>query len=252
MRITTELRGGRTVPATLAGGMLRPRVLAARDGPLRVALVQTTACLLSGDCVTIEIRVGADTALELVEPAATIAHDARGGPLARWSAEVVVEEGGRLSWLGAPFVVAGGARVRRSLELDLAAGSAALVRDTLVLGRAGEGPGRAVSDLGVAYDGRPLLAETLDTRLADTPAVAGAAKVIDTIAVLGLRPPDLPPDAWALHGPGAMRALPAASYAAAEAVNQPLIAVWREPVFRDSGADPCSGASRSSAVARVS
>ena len=170
----------------------------------------------------LDIRVGAGSALQLVEPAATVAHDARGGPLARWSADVTVEEGGRLTWLGAPFVIAGGARVRRSLRLDLAAGSAALLRDTLVLGRAGESPGRAVSDLSAAYDGRPLLEETFDTRLAATPVVAGGAKVVDTIALLGIKPES----PWALHGPGALRALPAPSYAAAEGEALPLLAAW--------------------------
>ncbi len=223
MRIRTELRGGRTVAPALAGGALRPRVLAARDGPLRVALVQTTACLLSGDCLTLDIRVGAGSALELVEPAATVAHDARGGPLARWAADVTVEEGGRLTWLGAPFVVAEGARVRRSLRLELAAGAAALVRDTLVLGRAGEAPGRAVCDLSATCDGRPLLEETFDTRLAASPVVAGGAKVVDTIALLGVRVES----PWALHGPGALRSLPAPSYAAAEAAARPLLAEWR-------------------------
>lgn len=231
MRIHTELRGGRSVAATLAGGPLRPRVLAAREGPLRVALVQTAACLLSGDCLTLDVRVGAGTALELVEPAATIAHDARGGPLARWSAEVTVEEGGRLTWLGAPFVIAAGARVRRSMRLELAAGGAALLRDTLVLGRAGEAPGRAVADLGAAYDGRPLLEETFDTRLAETAVVAGAAKVVDTITLLGVRAGG----PWALHGPGALRALPAASYAEAEAAAAPLLGEWRPLMAPDAG-----------------
>ena len=162
-RIVTERRGGRTAAVALAGGALRPRVLAAREGHLRVALVQATAGLLAGDQLTIEVTVGAGTTLELVEPAATVAHDSRGGPVARWTAELELEPGARLVWLAAPFIVAAGARVRRCVRAELAEGAALLARETLVLGRAGEGPGRALSETRVRHAGRALLEEALHT-----------------------------------------------------------------------------------------
>jgi len=258
-RITTELREGRTAAVELRGSALRPRLVRSR-GPLRVALVQAHAGLLAGDQLTIEVRVGAGTALELVEPAATVAHDARGGPVARWTAEVELEPGARLIWLAAPFIVSAGARVRRCLRADLAEDSAMLARETLVLGRAGEGPGRALSETSVRYDGRPLLEEALHTATARSPVVAGSAarspeaaggavrspamifgsagparsagvpaKAIDTLMLLGLRPPPAP-DTWALHGPGAVRAFPAASCAEADAAARAVIADWRSIV----------------------
>jgi urease accessory protein len=226
-RITTELRDGRPAAVALSGSALRPRLLAPRDGPLRVALVQAHAGLLAGDHLTIEVTVGAGTSLELVEPAATVAHDARGGPVARWTAEIELERGARLIWLAAPFIVAGGARVRRCLRAELAEDSAMLARETLVLGRAGERAGRAVSETSVRYAGRPLLEELLHTATARSPVVAGsAAKALDTLMLLGLRPPPAP-GTWPLHGPGAVRSFPAASCAEAEAAARGVIGDWR-------------------------
>src|SRR4051794_33572525 len=144
-RITTELRAGRTAAVELSGRALRPRLLARRGDHARVALVQAHAGLLAGDELAIRVAVGAGTALELIEPAATVAHDVRGGPPARWRADIVLEPGARLIWLAAPFIVAAGAHVHRRLQAELSEHAVLLTRETLVLGRAGEGPGRAVS-----------------------------------------------------------------------------------------------------------
>jgi urease accessory protein len=221
------------VAAVLAGGeLLRPRVVAGT--PLRIALVQTAACLLAGDDLRIAVRVGPGAALELIEPAATVAHHGRGGR-ARWSASVDVE--GTLCWVGAPFVVAAGARVERSLRVDVADGGRALLRDLLVLGRAGEPPGALRSRTELRHGGRPLLVEALDTTdlaLARSAAVLGDAKVLDTIALVGAVAPALP-DTWRLPGAGMLRSLPAVSAAAADAAAEPVLRVWDSAL--DGGAE---------------
>jgi urease accessory protein len=224
IRIEAERRGGRTVAAVLAGSeLVRPRVLA---GPgLRIALVQTAACLLAGDDLALEVSVGPGAALELIEPAATIAHHGRSGPAASWSADVRVA--GSLRWTAAPFVVAAGADVTRTLRVDVAAGGVALLRDLLVFGRAGEEPGALRSETELRHAGRPLLVEALDTRdpAFRSPAVVGDAKVLDTIALVGTVP--LPfPDTWELPGEGALRSLPAVTAAAADAAAGPLLRAW--------------------------
>jgi urease accessory protein len=196
-------------------------------GPgLRVALVQTAACLLAGDELAFEIEVGPGASLELLEPAATIAHHGRSGPEARWSASIHVA--GRLRWTAAPFVVAAGAVVERSLRVDVADDGAALLRDLLVLGRAGEPPGRLRAHTELRHRGRPLLVEALDTgdaELLRSPAVLGDAKVLDTIALIGVVPPPAA-DAWRLPGEGALRSRPAASAADADASAAPLLRAW--------------------------
>jgi urease accessory protein len=222
-----ERRGGRTVAVALGGcDLVRPRVVAGGGEALRVALVQTAACLLAGDDLAFDVTVGPRAALELIEPAATIAHHVRGGTPARWSARARVA--GTLRWTAAPFVVAGGAAIERSLHVDVERGGGALLRDLLVLGRAGEAPGALRARTELRHDGRPLLVEALDTAdlaLLRSPAVLGDAKVLDTIALVGIVPPPAP-DAWRLPGEGALRSLPAASAAAADAAAAPLLAAW--------------------------
>jgi urease accessory protein len=127
------------------------------------------------------------------------------------------------------------------VRIDLEPGAVALIRDTIVLGRTGERCGDCVSTLDVSLGGRPLLVEAFDTAQASLPVVAGHdARTIDTVALLGAVPEELPDDVWRLDGPGALRALPARSYAAAEAVNAPLIEAWRDALTgnassRDTG-----------------
>jgi urease accessory protein len=86
----------------------------------------------------------------------------RGGG-ARWDVDIEAEDGGCLVWHGEPFVVAEGADVARTLRVDLGATSVVTLRETLVLGRSGEEPGRLRSRTDVSRDGAPVLLEELDS-----------------------------------------------------------------------------------------
>jgi urease accessory protein len=163
----------------------------ALDG-VRVALVPEQAVLLAGDRVTVAVRVGAGQRLEIVEPGGTVAYAMRGGQ-ARWDVRVVVEEGGSLVWHGEPFVVAQGADVLRSTTVDLAPGACLQLRETLVLGRSGEGPGRLVSRTDVHRDGVPVLVEELDSSLG-----LGRHRVLDQLLEVG------GPDRLDQRGPGVL------------------------------------------------
>jgi urease accessory protein len=145
----------------------------------RVALVPEQAVLLAGDHVTVDVRVAAGTRLEIVEPGGTVAYAMRGGQ-ARWEVTVEVEDGGRLVWRGEPFVVAAGADVRRTTHLDLAGSGAVALRETLVLGRSGEPPGRLLARTEVRRDGTPVLVEELDSRVG-----LGRHRVLDQALHLG-------------------------------------------------------------------
>ena len=63
--------------------------------------------------------------------------------------DVTVGDGARLLLEDAPLVVAEGADVVRTTTIRLGAGATAIVRDLVILGRAGEGPGRLESLLRV-------------------------------------------------------------------------------------------------------
>jgi urease accessory protein len=102
-------------------------------------------------------------------------------------------------WRGEPFVVAEGADVLRHLSVELGATSRVVLRETLVLGRSGEAPGRLVARTDVHRDGAPVLVEELDAALG-----LGSHRVLDQVLELrGLetvaeRPPR-PPAAMVLE-----------------------------------------------------
>ncbi|KRE36134.1 hypothetical protein ASG73_15925 [Janibacter sp. Soil728] len=233
-RVVVERVGGRTrITELVASQYLRPRLLGGDRELPRVALVANCASLLAGDDLHLDVRVGAGAHLELVEPSGTVAYNGRGG-LARWSARVRVEEEARFVWGAAPFVIAQGAQVHRSTTLYLERGAVGLVRETLVLGRSGEQGGDLRSTLRADLEGRPLFVESLtldDVRLSSSPAVLGSARVLDTVALLGLRPDELAdPHETHLHGPGALRRELSEQAHLTEALVRPTWVRWRDLV----------------------
>jgi urease accessory protein len=146
-----------------------------------------------------------------------------------------LEDGARLAWAAHPLVLAAGCALSRRTEVDLACDAALLARDTLVLGRAGEEPGRLRSSIDIRHAGLPLHTETLDTgdrALLRSPAVLGDAKVLDTLTLFGDRAPD--GAALQLAGPGSVLPVPARSLAAAERITAPALARWRAAFFAPS------------------
>ena len=178
----------------LRTGLLRPQPLHGPDDRCRIGLLATTALLLGGDAVQLEVDVGAGVALDLVDIAGTVAYDGR-GRAASWSVRLRVAEGGSLRWAGEPFVVADGADVTRSLVLELAPGGRALVRETVVLGRTGQRGGVLRSRTDVRRAGLPVLVE--DTLLDPAghrrlPGMLGDLRVVDTLLALGVAAPPAP------------------------------------------------------------
>lgn len=195
-RMTTriELTGDPERPRCLVrGGLLVPRRLPAADGAVRVALVASTALLLAGDEVRVEVVVGEGLSLEVVETAGTVAYAMRGGS-ARWDVTATVGRDATLAWGGLPFVVTDGADVQRSTDVALADGAAAVLRESFVLGRTGQQGGALEVRSRYHVHGRPLLAESLwlapDTR--HDPAVLAGARCLDTVTLLGARLPEAP------------------------------------------------------------
>lgn len=218
----------RRVTRVRASGLLRARLLPPRDGVVRVALVQTAASLLSGDRVRVDVRLGARARVELIEVAALVAHDVRGGDGATYDVDVTLDTGARLHWAAQPLVLAAGCALERRTTIRLGDGAAVLLRDTLVLGRADEEAVALRSCLQVPG----LLVEELDTTdhaILRSPVVAADAKVLDTLALYGRRAPD--PQALQLAGPGSVMPVPAPSLAASEAVLGPMTAAWRRSLY---------------------
>lgn len=242
-------RAGERVRCVLRAGHLSPRVLEQSGDRVRVALVATGALLLGGDHVRVEVHVGDGAALELVETSGTVAYHGRGMP-SSWSADVVVGRGASLVWDALPFVVSDGADVTRTTNLRAHDGGAALLRETLVLGRDGQRGGRLRSATRAVVGGADLLVEELDLTGSHTaPGVLGDARVVDTILLVGARPRRPTADepggvvVLDLHGPGALaRAVGTAAHVADAGA---LVDAWR-PALRTTlpasvGSEPDPG-----------
>jgi urease accessory protein len=189
------------VRALRRSARLAPRVLS--HGPItRAALVPTQAGPLAGDHDRVRLHVGPGATLVLVPIAATVALP--GAARSTLELDATVEAGGRLVLDEPPLIVAEGADVVRTIRLTLGPGAVAAVRDLVVLGRAGEGPGRLDSSLRVTLDGRPLLHDALRVEPAAHDAhvaLAPGHRVIGTVCVLGAPAGDA---GHALAGPGAL------------------------------------------------
>jgi urease accessory protein len=201
---------------TLTQGPISPRVLRVADSGARIGLVATQALLLGGDHVRLDIEVGPGAWLDLVETAGTVAYDADGVG-SSWTVSIRVADGGVLIWAGEPFVVARGANVARATTVELGEGAVACIRETLVLGRSAETGGAIRSTMMVRHPptvaGQPtdLLCETLDLTDPPTrslPGLLGAARIIDTVSLLGMRAPTEPAvltgQRFDLDGPGTL------------------------------------------------
>jgi urease accessory protein len=165
--------------AEVRSSHLRTFRLPSGEGVDRVALVPEQAVLLAGDHVTVSVRVGRGRSLEIVEPGGTVAYAMRGHQ-ARWDVTIEVEEAGRLVWHGEPFVVAAGADVRRTLSVVLGAAASLVLRETLVLGRSGEAPGRLLCRTDIVRESSPVLVEDVDCATA-----LGPHRVLDQVLHLG-------------------------------------------------------------------
>jgi urease accessory protein len=238
-RIEVELRDGRH-RTTVRAGLLRAQVV---HGPLdrvRIGLLATTALLLGGDEVELEIEVGPGSTVELFDVAGTVAYDGRGRGAA-WRSRVLLHEGARLRWSGEPLVVSDGADVLRTLEVDLAARAEVLLRETLALGRHGEQGGSLVNRTHVRRAGRDVLLEDqhLVAGARERPGLLGAHRIIDQVLAFGVTMPEVAGAAcrFALVEEGSSMV----RYLGAELSLSPLHQLWREFPLPNRASTPLSG-----------
>ncbi|GAA1535241.1 urease accessory protein UreD [Nocardioides humi] len=205
-----------------AASSLRPVLVHHDASTARVSLVPDGALLLAGDRVELDLAVDAGARLDLVEPGGTVAFAMRGGRAA-WDVRATLGPGAVLAWAGEPFVVAAGAEVDRTLRVRLAAGAVLAIRESLVLGRHGEGPGRVRQRTEVLAGTEPVLVEELDLDPATAPALLGGHRVLSSVLVAGAPAPDgTDADRYDLEGGGTLwRRL------GAQAHETDLSAVWR-------------------------
>ncbi|MGY1594035.1 urease accessory protein UreD [Geodermatophilus sp. SYSU D00708] len=149
-------RGGRTeLPVVRAGGQLAVR----RTGPTSVHLVATAFGPLGGDDATIRLVVEEGAELTVRSVAAAVALPAR--EEAPSVQRVTASVAGLLDLRPEPTVVAARARHVAELTVELGCRGVLTATERVLLGRAGEAPGRWTGTTRVVRDGRPLLHTTV-------------------------------------------------------------------------------------------
>jgi urease accessory protein len=149
--------GGRTVlPVVRASGQLAVR----RTGPTSVHLVATAFGPLGGDDAEVVLVVEEGARLSVHSVAAAVALPAREG--GRPSVQRVhATVAGELVLAPEPTVVAAGAHHRGELLAELAEGATFTATEQVLLGRAGEQPGRWTGTTRIERAGRPLVHTTV-------------------------------------------------------------------------------------------
>lgn len=187
MRATAELDvdGGGCAPRLRWRSA--PPVVLRPTGSRQVHLVQAAGGPLGGDELALTVRLAAAGRLRLRSAGATVV---QAGPApARWSLTADVACGAVLDWHPQPTVVCDGAELRSSTRLRLRPGAGAVLREEVVLGRAGQLGGRFRGELTVELDGDPVLAHDMILDGADPvltgPAGSGGARVVGTLLVVG-------------------------------------------------------------------
>lgn len=193
IRVTPADRGRCRVRSTVAlsdptASSLRPVIVHHDATSARVSLVPEGALLLAGDRVEVDLAVDAGARLDVVEPGGTVAFDMRGGR-ATWDVRITLGRGAVLTWAGEPFVVAAGAAVTRSTRVRVRDGAVLALRESLVLGRHGEEPGRVHQATEVHTGTGPVLVEDLTFDALTAPALLGGHRVMTSVLLVGSGPP---------------------------------------------------------------
>ncbi|WP_460681607.1 urease accessory protein UreD [Nesterenkonia populi] len=223
--------------AELVVGKLAPRLISRGPDRVHVGVTAAEMILLDGDQVHLEVEVGPACTLHMEDIGGMVAYPRRRpeepGPPAEWHVSLRLAAGARLVWEGLPFVVAQSADVLRRTEVQLGEGARALVRETLVWGRARETGGRLRSTTHAYDEGGDLLYENLAAdAAAPEPGVLGEHRVMDSLIALGFEPKTQAGD-LVLAAPGAV-----ARHLGAETHTSPLSArldEWRERLTASPG-----------------
>jgi len=197
VRVTTDARGGPDQPT------IRPVIVESGPASATVSLVPEGALLLGGDDVRIAVQVGAGVTLRLIEPAGTVAYDMRGGA-ARWLVDIDIAAGGALTWLGEPFVAAAGSDTTWTATITLAPDARLWLRETLVLGRHGELPGRMRHHVEARVGGVAKLVDAIDVGPGTPAYVLGGHRVIGSTLMFGCDDPSVGGTRFELEGGGVL------------------------------------------------
>lgn len=166
-----------------------PPVALRPTGPDRVHLVQAAGGPLGGDELALDIHLGPGASLLVRSAAAMVAQPGHPPAVARWTVTASLGTGALLDWRPEPTVVCDEAELHSSMRVALDRGAGVVLREEVVLGRAGQRGGRFRGELDVTREGTPLLVHTMLLDGSDPvlsgPAGTAGARVVGMLAAVG-------------------------------------------------------------------
>jgi urease accessory protein len=174
-----------------AGG-LRARFPNCEAGELEAVILNTAGGIAGGDQLTLAISVLDGGRLTVTTAAAEKAYRSI-GPAATIDVHLTVGAGGVLRWLPQEMILFNRARIRRSIDIDLAGNATLVLAELVFFGRSAMGETVAVGTFfdrwRVRREGELIYAETvrLEGRIAEElarPAVADGGQAIATVLLV--------------------------------------------------------------------
>ena len=195
LALDVKLSAGATRRARVhEAGPLRLRCPGPPAGELEGVIVNTSGGVAGGDRFEIDITVGPAARLLVTSAAAEKVYRALDSETTV-TTKLRVESGGELAWLPQETILFDRARLRRSIEVELAADARLILAEALVFGRSGMGEIVAQGSLfdrrRVRREGRLLHAETVRlegavaSSLGQSAVANGGAAVASILAVPG-------------------------------------------------------------------
>jgi urease accessory protein len=170
-----------------AGSM---RVRFPRGPRCEAVLLNTGGGIAGGDRITIRIALAENADVVATSQAAEKLYRSDAMSVSRIDVRATLAAGARLSWMPQEAILFDGARVDRSLEIDMAARASLTLAEAVVFGRSAHGEILSSASWRdrwrIRRDGKLLLAENVAidgaiTRKLERPAVGGGAKAVATI-----------------------------------------------------------------------
>ena len=195
VRFGVHLQDGVTRRGILhESGSLRVRFPSPEQEGLSGVFVNTAGGIAGGDRFDIDITAGEGARLTLTTAAAEKVYRAP-GPTAQLDIALKAAAGAHLAWLPQETILFDRARLKRRIEVELAAGVSLVMAEAVVFGRSAMGEaveeGAFTDNWRVRHNGRLMFAETLRldgaiaTKLKEPAVTRGGVAIATVLAVPG-------------------------------------------------------------------